>query len=96
VKGPYFLTQALLPVLADGASIVNVSGGMVRDNPEDHRMVSSVTALGRPGEAGDIGAAIAALLRAMTTGGSPASGLRCPGACSSKAVSRRSCSRLVN
>mgnify|MGYP001308739201 CR=1 FL=1 len=62
VKGPYFLTQALLPVLADGASIVNVSGGMVRDNPEDHRMVSSVTALGRPGEAGDIGAAIAALL----------------------------------
>ncbi|ONF44093.1 hypothetical protein BTO32_07320 [Marinobacter lutaoensis] len=62
MKGPYFLTQALLPVLADGASIVNVSGGMVRDNPEDHRMVSSVTALGRPGEAGDIGAAIAALL----------------------------------
>ena len=25
LKGPYFLTQALLPLLADGGAIVNVS-----------------------------------------------------------------------
>jgi NAD(P)-dependent dehydrogenase (short-subunit alcohol dehydrogenase family) len=30
LKGPFFLTQALLPVLADGARIVNVSSGLVR------------------------------------------------------------------
>jgi len=29
-KGPYFLTQKLLPLLADGARIVNVSSGLVR------------------------------------------------------------------
>lgn len=30
VKGPFFLTQALLPVLADGGRVVNVSSGLVR------------------------------------------------------------------
>lgn len=30
LKGPYFLTQALLPLLADGASIVNTSSSSVR------------------------------------------------------------------
>jgi NAD(P)-dependent dehydrogenase (short-subunit alcohol dehydrogenase family) len=30
VKGPFFLTQALLPLLADGARIVNVSTGLTR------------------------------------------------------------------
>ncbi|MEP6463821.1 MAG: SDR family oxidoreductase [Frankiaceae bacterium] len=30
LKGPFFLTQALLPVLADGGRIVNVSSGLVR------------------------------------------------------------------
>lgn len=114
VKGPYFLTQTLLPLLADGGSIVNLSsglarfslpgysayagmkgavevisrylakelgergirvntiapgavatdfaGGALRDNPQYQQMVASVTALGRAGEADDIGPAIAALL----------------------------------
>lgn len=30
VKGVFFLTQALLPVLADGGSIVNISSGLAR------------------------------------------------------------------
>jgi NAD(P)-dependent dehydrogenase (short-subunit alcohol dehydrogenase family) len=30
VKGPYFLTQTLLPLLADGGSIVNLSTGLTR------------------------------------------------------------------
>ncbi len=30
VKGPYFLTQKLLPLLADGGRIVNVSSGLTR------------------------------------------------------------------
>ena len=30
LKGPYFLTQALLPLLADGGRIVNVSSGLTR------------------------------------------------------------------
>ena len=30
VKAPFFLTQALLPVLADGSRIVNISSGLVR------------------------------------------------------------------
>ncbi|WP_457350256.1 SDR family NAD(P)-dependent oxidoreductase [Roseateles sp. P5_D6] len=115
LKGPFFLTQALLPLLADGASVLNVSsglarftipgyaayaamkgavevltryqakelaargirvntlapgaiatdfgGGAVRDNAELNRFVASVTALGRVGEAEDIGGAAAALMR---------------------------------
>ncbi|WP_174874611.1 SDR family NAD(P)-dependent oxidoreductase [Vogesella oryzae] len=113
-KGMFFLTQRLLPLLADGGRIVNLSsglarfalpgyaayaamkgavevltrylakelgprgiavntiapgaiatdfgGGSVRDNPELNRFVASQTALGRVGEADDIGGAIAALL----------------------------------
>jgi NAD(P)-dependent dehydrogenase (short-subunit alcohol dehydrogenase family) len=30
VKAPYFLTQALLPLLADGGRILNVSSGLAR------------------------------------------------------------------
>ena len=34
VKGPFFLTQALLPLLADGGAIVNLSSGLTRySNP---------------------------------------------------------------
>ncbi|WP_144371555.1 SDR family NAD(P)-dependent oxidoreductase [Vogesella urethralis] len=114
LKGPFFLTQTLLPLLADGGRIVNLSSGLarfalpgfaayammkggievmtrylakelgargiavntvapgaiatdfgngsVRDNPELNRFVASQTALGRVGEADDIGGAIAALL----------------------------------
>ncbi|MGN8198796.1 SDR family NAD(P)-dependent oxidoreductase [Salinisphaera sp. RV14] len=114
LKGPYFLTQRLLPLLADGGRILNVSsglarfsmpgtsiygaakgavevltrylatelaerqirvntiapgaiatdfsGGRVRDNPEVNAYVSSITALGRPGRADEIGSAMAMLL----------------------------------
>jgi NAD(P)-dependent dehydrogenase (short-subunit alcohol dehydrogenase family) len=113
-KAPFFLTQALLPLLADGGRILNVSsglarftnpgyaayaankgaievltryqakelgergirvnvlvpgaiatdfgGGMVRDNPEVNQAVAAAIALGRPGEADDIGAAVPAIL----------------------------------
>ncbi|MBB5193339.1 NAD(P)-dependent dehydrogenase (short-subunit alcohol dehydrogenase family) [Silvimonas terrae] len=114
VKGVFFLTQKLLPLMNDGGRIVNISsgltrfsvpesgpyaamkgavevltrylakelgprgitantvapgaiqtdfsGGVVRDNPQVNQMVSSMTALGRPGVADDIGPMIAALL----------------------------------
>ncbi len=113
LKGVFFLTQRLLPLLADGASIVNVSsglarfslpgssayamakggvevltrylaleladrgitvntiapgaiatdfrGGAVRDNPQARDAVAAMTALGRVGEADDIGTAVAGL-----------------------------------
>jgi NAD(P)-dependent dehydrogenase (short-subunit alcohol dehydrogenase family) len=113
-KGPFFLTQKLLPLIADGGRIINVSsglarfsmvgyaayasmkgavevwtrylaqelgprginvnvlapgaiatdfgGGTVRDNPEVNKMIASNTALGRVGEADDIGSAISMLL----------------------------------
>lgn len=113
-KGPFFLTQKLLPLITDGGRIVNLSsglarfsmvgyaayasmkgavevwsrylaqelgprginvnvlapgaiatdfgGGTVRDNPDVNKMIASSTALGRVGEADDIGAAISMLL----------------------------------
>ncbi len=113
-KGPFFLTQKLLPLIADGGRIVNLSsglarfsmlgyaayasmkgaievwsrylaqelgprginvnvlapgaiatdfgGGTVRDNPDVNKMIASSTALGRVGEADDIGSAISMLL----------------------------------
>ncbi|MCE4060564.1 SDR family oxidoreductase [Pandoraea sputorum] len=114
LKGPFFLTQTLLPMMADGGRILNVSsglarftfpgasayammkggievfsrylakelgargirantlapgaiatdfnGGTVRDNQDVHQMVAGTTALGRVGEADDIGGVVAALL----------------------------------
>jgi len=115
-KGPYFLTQALLPVLADGGAIVNVTSNSIFQNglaseasayasmkggltvltsymakefsrrgirvnsvapgatrtrigddaydkyPEVIEQIVKMTALGRLGEASDVGAAIAAVL----------------------------------
>lgn len=113
-KGVFFLTQKLLPAMADGGRIVNLSsgltrfalpgyaayaamkgavevmtrymakelgargiavntvapgaiatdfgGGAVRDNPQLHAFVASQTALGRVGEADDIGAMVASLV----------------------------------
>ncbi|MBV6307256.1 SDR family oxidoreductase [Candidimonas humi] len=115
LKGPFFLTQKLLPLIADGGRIVNLSsglarfslpgyaayaamkggvevltrymakelgargiavntvapgaiatdfgGGVVRDNEQVNRGIAANTALGRVGQADDIGGAIAALLR---------------------------------
>ncbi|MDO1501616.1 SDR family oxidoreductase [Winogradskyella maritima] len=113
LKGPFFLTQELLPLLAGGGGIVNVStgltrfalpgygayaamkgamevftkylakelggrginaniiapgaiatdfgGGVVRDNEEVNNYISSTIALGRVGEANDIGGVVAFL-----------------------------------
>jgi len=114
VKGVFFLTQKLLPLMADGGRIVNLSsgltrfalqgyaayasmkgavevmtrymakelgsrgiavntvapgaiatdfgGGAVRDTPQLNAFVASQTALGRVGEADDIGAMLASLV----------------------------------
>ncbi|MZI94421.1 SDR family oxidoreductase [Vibrio sp. CAIM 722] len=114
VKGPFFFTQTLLPLINNGGHIVNISsglarftfpgsgayamakgavevmtrymakefanqgirvntlapgaiatdfrGGAIRDSQQAQAMVASVTALGRVGEADDIGKAISALL----------------------------------
>lgn len=114
LKGSFFLTQKLLPLIADGGRIVNTSsglarftlpgyaayaamkggievltrylakelgprgirvntvapgaietdfgGGVVRDNPQLNAAIAAQTALGRVGQAGDVGGAVAALL----------------------------------
>jgi NAD(P)-dependent dehydrogenase (short-subunit alcohol dehydrogenase family) len=113
-KGVFFLTQKLLPVIADGGRIINVSsgltrftqigssvyasvkgavevltrylakelgprgisvitvapgaiatdfgGGRIRDNKDVSDFLATVTALGRVGEADDIGGVVASLL----------------------------------
>jgi len=114
LKGTFFLTQALLPLIADGGRILNTStglarfalpgysayaamkggvevltrylakelgprriavntiapgaiatdfsGGVVRDNAQVNAAVAGMIAMGRVGEADDIGSAVAALL----------------------------------
>ncbi len=49
--------------VAPGAIATDFGGGRVRDNPEVNRMIAGNTALGRAGEADDIGPMIAALLQ---------------------------------
>ena len=48
-------------VVAPGAIATDFGGGRVRDDEQVNQMVSSVTAMGRPGEAEDIGAVVAFL-----------------------------------
>ena len=48
--------------VAPGAVQTDFSGGMVRDNPQVNKVVSDMTALGRPGLPEDIGPMIASLL----------------------------------
>jgi NAD(P)-dependent dehydrogenase (short-subunit alcohol dehydrogenase family) len=48
--------------VAPGPVQTDFSGGMVRDNPEVNKTISSMTALGRPGVPDDVGPMIAALL----------------------------------
>ena len=48
--------------VAPGAVQTDFSGGIVRDNPAVNKMVSDMTALGRPGLPDDIGPMIASLL----------------------------------
>jgi NAD(P)-dependent dehydrogenase (short-subunit alcohol dehydrogenase family) len=48
--------------VAPGAIATDFSGGMVRDNPEVHKRVADMTALGRVGQPDDIGPMIASLL----------------------------------
>ncbi len=45
-------------IVAPGAIATDFSGGLVRDNKQVNDMVSSLTALGRPGEADDIGGVV--------------------------------------
>ncbi len=54
--------QITVNTVAPGATATDFSGGLLRDTPEIQHMVTSSTALGRYGEADDIGSAIAALL----------------------------------
>ena len=49
-------------VLRPGAIATDFAGGAVRDNPQYNAAVSSMIALGRPGEPDDIGAGVAAIL----------------------------------
>jgi NAD(P)-dependent dehydrogenase (short-subunit alcohol dehydrogenase family) len=49
-------------VVAPGAIATDFSGGMVRDNPEMKQRIAGMTALGRVGQADDVGGAVAMLL----------------------------------
>jgi NAD(P)-dependent dehydrogenase (short-subunit alcohol dehydrogenase family) len=48
--------------VAVGATETDFGGGVIRDNPEYHKLISSMVALGRPGKPDDIGRMIASLL----------------------------------
>jgi NAD(P)-dependent dehydrogenase (short-subunit alcohol dehydrogenase family) len=48
-------------VVAPGAIMTDFGGGHVRGNPELQKAISSITALGRPGVAEDIGGVVAFL-----------------------------------
>jgi NAD(P)-dependent dehydrogenase (short-subunit alcohol dehydrogenase family) len=48
-------------IVAPGAIATDFGGGRVRDDAQVNQMVSSITALGRPGEAEDIGGVVAFL-----------------------------------
>jgi len=48
-------------VIAPGAVLTDFGGGHLREDPQLRQMVASVTALGRPGEAEDIGGVVAFL-----------------------------------
>ena len=54
--------RIVVNTVAPGAIETDFSGGRVRDNPAVNKMVSDMTALGRPGLPDDIGPMIAALL----------------------------------
>lgn len=54
--------QITVNTVAPGATATDFMGGFLRDSPETQARVSSVTALGRPGQPDDIATAIAALL----------------------------------
>ncbi len=49
-------------IVAPGATATDFSGGIVRDNPEMHKLIVDSTALGRVGLPEDIGQVIAAVL----------------------------------
>ena len=49
-------------VIAPGATNTSFNGGRVRDNVDAQKHIAGITALGRAGEADDIGAAVALLL----------------------------------
>ncbi|EFL49628.1 short-chain dehydrogenase/reductase SDR [Solidesulfovibrio fructosivorans JJ]] len=57
--GPRHIT---VNAIAPGAIATDFGGGAVRDNPNVNAFIASQTALGRVGEADDIGAALAMLL----------------------------------
>jgi NAD(P)-dependent dehydrogenase (short-subunit alcohol dehydrogenase family) len=48
--------------VAVGATETDFGGGVIRDNPEYNKLISSIVALGRPGKPDDIGRMIASLL----------------------------------
>ncbi len=49
-------------VIAPGAIATDFNGARVRDNPELNKIIAAATAMGRVGQADDIGAAVAAIL----------------------------------
>lgn len=59
--------RIIVNTVAPGAIQTDFSGGMVRDNPTVNKMVSDMTALGRPGLPDDIGPMIASLPTAILT-----------------------------